>query len=325
MAPRRVVLAIAALALGLGLCGAATASAAEWEIGEMPLSSSGISGETLSSSGGTFELTVPSSGLTIHCTAESGSGEIVKGGAGGKATLELSGCTVSKFEKACSVKSTGKSTGVIAMTASTKFFETEVKEVEKGYEELTPTTTVEITGAECKFASKLEMSGATAAETSKLEEENTKRVWKLSKAIGEESGVTSLKLGKNQAFLIGEDKESLSGSHKEEALAVTEVVITPPFLIFENRLSPTTVIIENLGPENIVVTEIKVESGAFEAEDPEECKESHYAPDEECVFAAQCTTLPSVGNLLIQWAVLNGKGTAVSFGKRRPTASCGVA
>lgn len=320
---RSLVTLLTALTLVLG--GSTGARAAEWEIKEAPLASAGITSETLSSSGGSFDLAVPTLGLTIHCTAESGSGEIVKGGATGKVSIELSGCAVSKFEKACSVKSAGKSTGVIGITATTKFFETEVKEVEKGYEELTPTTTIEISGAECAFPAKFEMSGATAAEVPKLEEEVTKRAQKFSKAIAEESGVTSMKLGKSQAFLTGEDKESLSGAHKEEAMAVTNVTVDPLSLVFVKTFDPRSVLIKNLGPRKIEISKVEVEAGAFVRNDPEGCIGGTFEAAQSCLVPVECISLPSAGKLLVEWDVLNAGGKVVGFGKRRVLLSCGAA
>jgi hypothetical protein len=327
----RTVLIATFAALTLTLGGPATAHGAEWVIKEAPLSGAGISSETLSNSAGSFELAVPALSLTIKCSSESGGGEIFEGGSTGKVSFELSSCVVSKFEKTCTVKSPGKSTGVLAITATTDFFQTEVKEAEKAYEKLMPSGTIEISGAECALASKLEMSGATAAEVPKLEEEIAKRPQKFSKAIAEEAGVTSLKLGASQAFMTGEVKESLSGAHKEEAMGFTEVVIEPFSVIFTTLNARTGVVLRNIGPRKAKITNIEVESGGFVREDTSNCKGStlNYIPPpdlpHECVFIVECTVLPTAGKLLVSWDVINDNGKKVGFTTRRPLASCGVA
>jgi hypothetical protein len=323
----RTVLIATFAALAVTLGGTATAHGAEWVIKEAPLSALEMESETLSSSGGAFELTVPALSLTIKCTAESGSGKIISGEeVSSTASFELSGCIVSKFEKACSVKSPGKSTGVLTGTATGKFFQTEVKEVERGYERFTPTMTVEISGAECGFSSKLEMSGATAAEVPKLEEEIAKRPQKFSKAIAEESGVTSLKLGANQAFMTGEVKESLGGAYKEEAMGITSVILNPMSLLFTETGFAMGVILKNIGPRKVKVTNIELEAGAFEVDDTiQQCKGKTLAVTAECLFGVTCITLPSAGQLVVEWDVLNDNGKVVGFAKRRMVLGCGVA
>lgn len=313
----------ALLALALCMAAASTSQAAEWKIKGAPLSNLGIKNETLSITDGAFELSVPSLSLTIKCTAGSGSGEIVKGSGTGKASVELTGCVVGKFEKTCSVKSPGKSTGVLAATATTKFFEVEVAKVERAYEELVPTMTVEISGAECSFPTKLEMSGATAAEVPQLEQEGTERVRKFSKAIAEQSGVTSLKLGKNQAFLIGEEKESLSGTHKKEALGMTAVVFPAQMFFAETGVSQA-LFLENTGPLSVEFTNVEIEAGPYALADAVPCKENVFAEEISCPVTIECATLPSTGKLLVKWEVLSDNLTAVVAGERRATLSCGV-
>lgn len=314
--------AVLIAASSLYLAGAVTAQAAEWEIEEMPLSGLEMESETTSSSGGAFELTVPTLSLTIYCTSESGNGEILTGGVTGKTSIKLSGCVVSKFEKKCSVKNPGGSTGVLLMTATTTFFETEVKEVEKGYEEVVPKMTVEITGAECTFPTKLEMSGATSAEVPKLEEEAVERQQKFSKSIAEESGVTSLKLGENQAFLTGEDKEVLSGAHEGEALATTVIIVNPASLFFITT-EAIMVTLENIGPRNVKITNIEIEAGPFTRIDAN-CKGNKFEPTNQCGFCVECNSSPSAGVLRIAWDVLNENDEMVGFGARRITLGCGV-
>lgn len=321
----RTTLIATLAALSLSLLAATAAQGAEWEINEAPLSSLEISGETLSSTGGAFELTVPALSLTIKCTSESGSGEVIAGGATSKVSFNLSGCVVSKFEKACSVKSPGKSTGVLSATATTKFFVKEVSKVAKTYDELVPTMTVEISGGECPYSSKLEMSGATAAEVPKPEEEAVERVQKFSTAIAEQSGATSLKLGGNQAFLIGEDKEALSGGHEEEALGITEVLFNPAQMFFTATGVRQNMWLDNNGPLTVKYTKIEIEAGPYNVIDDVPCKEFGWAADVICVIKLECLTLPSVGKLLVRWDVLDANLAVVSAGKRRTTLSCGAA
>jgi len=326
MSPRMPLIAIVVVLSALGLGGASTAQAAEWEIKEAPLGNLELESETLSSSSGAFELTVPTIALTIKCSSESGSGKIIGGEeAAATASFELSGCIVSKFEKACSVKSPGKSTGVLAGTATAKFFETEVKKVEKGYEQFTPTMTVEISGSECSFPSKLETSGATAAEAPKLEEETATRLQKFSKAAAEEAGVTSLKLGANQAFLTGEVKESLSGAHKEEAMGITDVVFNPMFIAFEETGFTQGVIIKNIGPRKAKITDLALEAMGFALDDTiQHCKGKTLAAADECVFGVSCMTWLSAGWAVVKWDVLNNNDVVVGAGKRRMVLGCGV-
>lgn len=313
------------LVLAFGLVGPAGAQAAEWEVKEAPLSSLELSKETVSSSGGAFELTVPTISLTVKCTSENGSGEILKGGSTSKVSFELGGCVVSKAEKLCSVKSPSKSTGVLSATATTKFFDKEVAKVTRAYEELVPTMTVEITGVECPFPTKLLISGATAGEVPRLEEEFVERPQVFSKAAAEQSGVTSLKLGKNQAFLIGEDKEALSGAHKKDPLGFTDVILGPPQLFIPEPAFSEAMFLENIGPERVKFTNILLENGAFEVTDAAPCKNEVFAADVSCPISIECLAGPSVGTLLVEWDVLNNALAVIGFGRRRATLSCAVA
>jgi hypothetical protein len=311
------------LALAFAIAGVASAQAEEWEIKGEPLSSLEIGGETLTSSGGAFELTVPALSLTIKCSSESGSGEIVAGGSTSKASLTLSGCIVSKAEKTCSVKSPGKSSGVLAATTTTKFLGKEVSKVTKFYDEVVPTMTVEISGAECSFPSKLEMSGATAAEVAKPEEEATERVRKFSKTSVEQSGVSGLKLGANQAYLIGEDKEALSGAHKKEALGITDVITDPAQLIF---LGPErkTITLENTAPVLVEYTTVIVQAGPFFLN--QGCTGRTFSNTEGCAFGVECQAWPSAGTMLVEWNVLElSSEELISDGERKVPLTCGIA
>lgn len=281
-----------------------------------------ISGETLTSSGGAFELTVPTLSLTIKCSSESGGGEIIKGGSTGKVSFELSGCVVSKAEKACSVKSPGKSSGVLSATATTKFLVKEVSKVAKAYDEIVPAMTVEISGGECAFASKLEMSGTTAAEVPEPEVEATERVQKFSKTSVEQSGVSGLKLGKNQAFLIGEDKEALSGAHKKEALGITEVILNPSQLIFIAPPERLTIELENTSPLLVEYTTVIVEAGPYFLN--QGCTGRTFSNTEGCVFGVECQASPSTGTMLVEWNVLELSEEVISDGERKAHLTCGI-
>lgn len=310
------------LALTFAIAGVASAHAEEWEIEDEPLSSLEISGETLTSSGGAFELTVPTLSLTIKCSSESGSGEILEGGSTSKASLQLSGCVVSKAEKTCSVKSPGKSSGVLAATTTTKFLVKEVSKVAKFYDEVVPAMTVEISGAECSFPSKLEMSGATAAEVPKPEEEATERVRKFSKTSVEQSGVSGLKLGKDQAFLIGEDKEALSGAHKKEALGITDVVTDPSQLIFLG-LERLTITLENTAPVLVEYTTVIVEAGPYFLN--QGCTGRTFSKAQGCAFGVECQASPSTGIMLVEWNVLElSSEELISDGERKVGLTCGI-
>jgi hypothetical protein len=311
------------LTLTFVVAGAASAQAEEWEIEDEPLSSLEIGGESLTSSGGAFELTVPALSLTIKCSSESGSGEIIAGGSTSKASLQLSGCVVSKAEKACSVKSPGKSSGVLAATTTTKSLVKEVSKVSKFYDEVVPVMTIEISGAECSFPSKLEMSGATAAEVPKPEEEAAERVRKFSKTSVEQSGVSGLKLGANQAFLIGEDKEALSGAHKKEAMGITDVVTDPAQLIFLG-LERKTITLENTAPVLVEYTTVIVEAGAFFLN--QGCTGRTFSNTELCGFGVECQVFPSGGTMLIEWNVLElSSEELISDGERKVPLICGIA
>jgi hypothetical protein len=305
------------IVLAFGLLTAGAAQAAEWEIEEVPLSSSETAKETTKTSGGIFELTVPKLSLTVKCTSESGTGEIIEGGGTGNASITLSSCVVVGSE-VCSVKSPGKSSGTLAATAKTEFFDLEIEEkTEKSYEEFVPTMTVEFSGGKCTLPKELVMKGATAAEVPKLEEESIGRTQKFSEAIAKASGVTSLKLGENQAFLIGEDEESLSGESQGRNMAMTEVTLTPWPIVFGGPGSQTETL-KNLGPRWVKFVEIKVVSGPFTSTDSVPCKNGNYLmKNQTCNFTVTCVTGGNQGRLDLGWGVYPiGGGPALGSGGR---------
>ena len=308
MRASRALIAIS-IALTFGLIAAGAAQAAEWEIEEVPLSSSETAKETTKTSGGTFELTVPKLSLTVKCTSESGTGEIIEGGGAGNASITLSSCVVAELE-ACAVKSPGKSSGTLAATAETEFFDQVIEEekTEKSYEEFVPTMTVLFSGEKCTLPKELSMTGATAAEVPKLEEESTARTQKFSKAIAEASGVTSLKLGENQAFLTGEDEESLSGENQGRNMAMTEITINPWPIVFGGPGSQTETL-KNLGPRLVKFVEIVVVSGPFTRTDSVPCKNGNYLmKNQTCNFTVTCTTGGNQGRLDLGWGVYSAIG-----------------
>jgi hypothetical protein len=230
---------------------------------------------------------------------------------------------VVKPEKACGVKSPGKSAGTISATAKTEFFDLAVKEAEKSYEEFVPTMTVEFTGEECTLPKKLEAKGATAAEVPVLEEESTGRVQKFSQAIAEAAGVTSLKLGENQAFLKGELTEKLSGAFETQRVGITEGRIFP-FPITLVVGIPKTIRVTNLGPRLLKLTEIKVTSGPFTLTDSVPCKNGPLlAALENCTFSVVCNTASSMGVLQIEWSTyVTPGGPTTGHGIRPTSLSC---
>ncbi len=297
-------LIVISVALALNLVGVGTAQAYEWTIEGEPLPSLGLGSETTSSSGGAFELAVPNLKLTIKCTAQSGTGE-VSGEAKGSASLSFSGCVVSGAEKACTVKSPGKSTGVLAATAATKFLRKGFESGEKFYDEVALFMVVEITGKECVFPEKTEVFGTTAREVPKMGEEVTKRTGKFSKAIAEESGVSGLSFGKNAAYLTGESTEQLNGGHTGAPIGVNAVTVLPVPVAFTGPTTTKKVKIFNTSTVTIKLTEFGL-TGPYGLADPNGCLNSQVPTTPFANFCEVTLTCNQAqpGTFFVKWQVV---------------------
>jgi len=312
----RALIATAATVI-FSLLAIGTAQAAEWAIAGEPLAVLGIGSESTTSSGKTFEITVPAISVTITCTSESGSGEIIKGGATGKVSMTLKGCTV----KSCTVNSAGQSAGTIQLSGSTKFFALEVEDNEHPYEELPIATTIKFSGAECPLPEEAKLEGTTAAEVPVLEEELVERPQKFSEAIVKASGVTGLKLGKNPAYLTGTDNEILSGAHKSEQVTITEISVNPDPVAF-GGLESQNVVLTNTGPLKAKYTEIKISEGPYTVVDSTPCKGNKFLATKTCTIGVTCETEMSTGKLEIRWDILSANDKLKGFNRRFVNLSC---
>ena len=304
--PRALIVILAALVLSLA--GGGVAQGYEWTIEGETLPSLGLGGETTSSSGGAFELAVPNLKLTIKCTAQSGTGEVTEG-AKGTASMSFSGCNAVGAEKACTVKSPGKSAGTLAATASTKFLRKGFESGEKFYDEVTLAMIVEITGEECVFPEKTEVFGTTAREVPKLGEEVTKRTGKFSKAIAEESGVSGLAFGKNPAFLTGESTEQLSGGHSGAPIGVSALTVLPAPVAFTGPTTTKKVKIFNTSTVTIKLTEFGL-TGPYGLADPNGCLNSQVPNTPFANFCEVTLTCNQAqpGTFFVKWGVVPAGG-----------------
>ena len=296
-------LLITALALAFGLSGVAVAHADEWTIEDQTLASLEITKESTSTSGGAFELTVPKIGLTIKCTSESGTGELTEE-AKDSDSMTLSGCKVAGAEATCTVKSPGKSAGVLSATLTTHFLEKEVGEVDKYYDEAGVTMVVEITGKGCGYPEKTEVKGTTAREVPTPGEESEERTEKFSKAITEESGVAGLVFGTNPAFLSGQNTERASGPHYPAPIGVTPVVVLPVPVEFTGGPGTTkpVKIFDNTKLSTIKLLEIGL-TGPYGLFDPNTCINRNlqpFAPVDVCTVEVKCNEA-SQGTFFVKW------------------------
>jgi hypothetical protein len=248
---------------------AGPARAFEWTIEEESLASLEISKETTTVTGGVFRLLVPGL-LAVECTSESGSGEILEK-AESSASLTFTGCKV-EGNKFCVVSSPGKSTGTLAAAATMKFLEKEVSKTEKYYDQIALTMGVNFSGAGCALVKENTVEGTIAAEVPQLGEKTAKRVQKFSQTIAEASGVSNLKFDNFAAYLDGEDKEVLSGVHKEQQMAPVPVTINPAPVAFAGigAGNAKAVTIGNVGVRNLELKELGV-TGPYGMVDPNNC------------------------------------------------------
>lgn len=300
-----------------------TAQAADWVIGGQPLTVLGIGSESTTSKGGKFEIaTTFGAGnlpITIACTSESGSGEIIKGsGATGKASMTLKSCTVKGVE-GCTVHSTGQSAGTILLSGSTKFFALEVESNERPYEELSLAADLAFTG--CILPEEVELKGTTAAEVPLGEEELIERPQKFSEAIVKASGVAGLKFGAKSAYLTGEDTEVLSGAHAGEEMGTTFITVNPAPVAFAG-LESRNVVLTNSGPLHAKYTKIEIAEGPYTLTDATPCKGSKFPPTKTCTIGVTCETRMSVGRLEIRWDVLTANDELKGFNRRFVDLSC---
>jgi hypothetical protein len=285
----------------LTILGVGAAQAYEWKVGGTELGTK----ETISSSGGSFEFTVPKISLTIKCTSESGTGEILTGGTS-SSSMSFTGCSVSGSEKTCTVKSPGQASGTLLATIKTAFLEKEIGEKSlKSYDEVKPTMTINITGELCAFPSELVMSGTTAAQVPNLQEESTERSQKFSNPIVEESGVAGLSLGKNPATLTGEDKEKLTGAHKGESQVIVGLRISPNPVTFPGGATTTKMVtITSLSNVATKIEKVKVLNGQFT--ETNNCDGTALpAMNSTCIVTVTCNASPSAGTLRVFWEIPN--------------------
>lgn len=312
-----LVIAMAAL---LSLIVAGSAQAYEWQIAERIMPSLGISKEATASSGGAFELNVPSLSLTIKCTGESGSGEIVKGGKA-NASMNLTGCTVFGFSK-CTVRSPGGAAGTLKAEISTEFREADVEGVAKFYDETSLSMIALIEGELCAFnETEEEVTGTTAAEVPKVGEETTKRTMKFTKAGAE------LFFGEEPASLVGETTTELAGAHAAQQMAVLAVRFNPAPVAFAGTGAGNAkmVTISNDGLfRKVKLVKIGV-TGPYGLNDPNNCEGMALlvAPNNpnNCVVTVTCNE-KKPGVLFSNFDVLNAMNAVVGSGVARTDMTC---
>jgi len=291
------------LVMAFGLIGVAGAQAEEWTIEGDTLAGLELSKESTSSSGGAFELSVPKISLTIKCTAESGTGEVTKE-AHDSDSMTLSGCGVAGAEKTCTVKSPGKSAGVLSATLTTNFLEEEEVEGEKYYDEASLAMVVEITGKECVYPEKTEVKGTTAREVPAPGQESVERTEKFSKAIAEESGVAGLTFGASPAFLSGQNTERASGAYVGAPVGVTPVSVQPVPIEFTGGPATTKLvkIANNTALATIKLLEIGL-TGPYGLFDPNSCINRNlqpFAPVDVCTVEVKCNEAKQ-GTFFVKW------------------------
>lgn len=309
-----------AFAVALSLIAASSAQAYEWQIAERIMPSLGISKEATSSSGVEFELSVPSLSLTIKCTGESGSGEIVKGGAA-SGSMTFTGCTVSSFSK-CVVRSPGKAAGTMYATVTTKFLEADVGGVAKFYDEVSPSMEVLIESELCPFnETEAEVKGTTLAEVPKVGEETTKRTMKFIKAGSE------LTFGAMSASLAGASTMELAGAHAAQPMAVLAVKFNPAPVAFAGTGAGNAkmVTISNDGLfRKVKLVKIGV-TGPYGLNDPNNCEGMALlvAPNNpnNCVVTVTCNE-KKPGVLFSNFDVLNAMNVVVGTGIARTDMTC---
>jgi hypothetical protein len=310
-----------ALTVALSLIVAGSAQAYEWQIAKKVLPSLGISKEATSSSGGAFELSVPTLSLTVKCSSESGSGEILKGGTA-SASMIFTGCLLSGFTKVCTVRSPGKANGTLGAAINTEFLEVEVGGVEKSYDETSLFMEVLIEGELCPYAeTEEEVTGTTAAEVPKVGEEATKRTMKFTKAGSE------LFFGALSASLVGESTTELAGAHAGQQQAVTPIKFNPAPVAFAGTggANAKMVTISNDGFfRRIKLKQIGI-TGPYGLADPNNCegKVLLIAPNvpNSCVITVTCNE-KKPGVLFVKFDVLNTGGAVVGLGISEVDMTC---
>jgi hypothetical protein len=291
------------LAMAFSLIGAACAQADEWTIEQDTLAGLGIAKETTSSTGGAFELSVPKLSLTIKCTSESGTGTVTEE-AQDSDSMTLSGCSVSGAEKTCTVKSPGKSAGVLSAALTTQFLEEEVAEVEKYYDKAALTMVVELTGEKCSLPAKTEVKGTTAREVPAPGEESKERTEKFSKAIAEESKVAGLTFGTSAAFLSGQNTERPSGTYSGAPISVSALTVLPAPIVFTG--GPTTsvlVSIQNLSSHVTIKLLDMGLTGTYSLLDPNSCLNRQLPPVfpmNVCIVEVKCNQA-NPGTFFVKW------------------------
>lgn len=106
-------LLVLAFALAL-LAHSASASAASWYVGGSP--SSSTEATEIAKTTSSIALEIPNQGLTFSCGAMTDKGGHISGGQNAsEEALNLTGCSVASAAPKCQVKSSGQSTGTIAL------------------------------------------------------------------------------------------------------------------------------------------------------------------------------------------------------------------